>query len=217
VEGVTKSLEKLTKMYKDKQSPPSSINWNDADDNNAFHAKLMVMDVDGTLSTEVAVKAKHPEWYFDEMVSDGLLYPTTNDGKPITCITGMLNAVIPKGAKNVPVAKEFLKFLIQPEVLQDTVETGLGRNLPPMPELAKTPFWENPKDPHLKGYVQQGLLGPTQPDYYVFNPAMAEVYAQHVYSKAMIAVAKKGKATDAVDTAFREIKEIFDKYPIKQA
>ena len=61
-----------------------------------------------------------------------------------------------------------------------------------MPELAKTPFWENPKDPHLKGYVQQGLLGPTQPDYYVYNPAMAEVYLQHVYSKAMIAVAKKG-------------------------
>jgi hypothetical protein len=69
----------------------------------------------------------------------------------------------------------------------------------------------------LKGYAHQGLLGPTQPDYYVFNPAMAEVYAQHVYSKAMIAVAKKGKATDAVDAAFREIKEIFDKYPIKQS
>ena len=115
-------------------------------------------------------------------------------------------------------AKEFLKYLIQPEVLQDTVETGLGRNLPPMPELARTPFWENPKDPHLKGYVQQGLLGPTQPDYYVFNPAMAEVYAQHVYSKAMIAVAKKGsKATDAVDVAFNEFKEIFAKYPIKQS
>jgi F0F1-type ATP synthase delta subunit len=46
---------------------------------------------------------------------------------------------------------------------------------------------------------------------------MAEVYAQHVYSKAMIAVAKKGKATDAVDAAFSEIKEIFAKYPIKQS
>ncbi len=87
-----------------------------------------------------------------------------------------------------------------------------------MPELAKTPFWENPKDPHLKGYVQQGLLGPTQPDYYVYNPAMAEVYAQHVYSKAMIAVAKKGgKAAEAIDVAFNEIKEIFAKYPIQQS
>src|SRR5262249_61889827 len=97
-------------------------------------------------------------------------------------------------------------------------EPGLGWNLPPVPELAKTPFWETPKAPHLKRYVQQGLLGPTQPDYYVYNPAMAEVYAQHVYSKAMIAVAKKGsKATDAVDVAFKEIKEIFAKYPIRQS
>jgi multiple sugar transport system substrate-binding protein len=217
-EAAIKACEYLGGAYRDGYVPPSAINWNDADDNNAFHAKLMVMDVDGTLSTEVAVKEKHPEWYFDEMVSDGLLYPTTNDGKPITCITAMLNAVIPKGAKNVPVAKEFLKFLIQPKVLQETVETGLGRNLPPMPELAKTPFWENPKDPHLKGYAHQGLLGPTQPDYYVYNPAMAEVYLQHVYSKAMIAVAKKGsKATDAIDVAFNEIKEIFTKYPIQQS
>jgi multiple sugar transport system substrate-binding protein len=213
-----KACEYLGGAYRDGYVPPSAINWNDADDNNAFHAKLMVMDVDGTLSTEVAVKAKHPEWYHDEIVTDGLLYPTTNDGKPVTSITGMTNAVIPKGAKNVEVAKDFLKYFIQPLVLRDFNETGLGRWLPAMPEEAKTPFWENPKDPHLKGYVQQGLLGPTQPDYYVFNPAMAEVYAQHVYSKAMIAVAKKSsKSTDAVDAAFNEIKDIFAKYPIKQS
>ena len=35
--------------------PPSAINWNDADDNNAFHAKTIVMDLDGTISTEVAI------------------------------------------------------------------------------------------------------------------------------------------------------------------
>src|SRR2546429_5330360 len=48
-----------------------------------------------------------------------------------------------------------------------------------MPALAKSPFWQNPKDPHLKGYVTQGLLGPTIPDYYVFNLAMADVRNQH--------------------------------------
>jgi hypothetical protein len=33
-------------MYKNGYIPPSSINWNDADDNNAFHSKLCVMDFD---------------------------------------------------------------------------------------------------------------------------------------------------------------------------
>jgi multiple sugar transport system substrate-binding protein len=213
-----KAAEQMGGAYRDRYVPPSAINWNDADDNNAFHAKLMVMDIDGTLSTEVAIKQKHPEWYFNEIVTDGLLYPTTDDGKPITAQAGITVAMIPKGAKNVPVAKEFLKFFIQPKVLQEFIETGLGRFLPTMPELAKTPFWNDPKDPHLKGYVYQGLLGPTMPIYYNFNPAMSEVYNKHVWSKAMISVAREGKkGSEAIDVAFKEIKDIFAKYPIKQA
>ena len=57
-EAVVKALEKLTTMYKNGYIPPSSINWNDADDNNAFHSKLCVMDFDGTLSTELGMLAK---------------------------------------------------------------------------------------------------------------------------------------------------------------
>jgi len=64
-QAAIKATAYLGGAYRDGYVPPSAINWNDADDNNAFHAKLMVMDVDGTLSTEVAVKDKHPEWYFN--------------------------------------------------------------------------------------------------------------------------------------------------------
>ena len=35
--------------------PPGAINWNDADHNNAFHAKQIVMDIERSLSTEVAI------------------------------------------------------------------------------------------------------------------------------------------------------------------
>jgi multiple sugar transport system substrate-binding protein len=215
-QAAIKAAAYLGGAYRDGYVPPSAINWNDADDNNAFHAKLMVMDVDGTLSTEVAVKEKHPEWYFNEIVTHGTPgYPNDNQGKPVPAIVGFTNCMIPKGAKNVPVAKEFLKYFIQPKNLGEFVELGLGRWLPVMPALAKTPFWQNPKDPHLKGYVTQGLLGPTQPDYYVYNLAMAEVRSQHVFSMAMIDVAKEGvKAEVAVDKAFKRIQEIFTKYPM---
>ena len=61
--------------------------------------------------------------------------------------------------------------------------------------------------------MQQGLLGPTVPDYYVFNLAMAEVRTQHVWSMAMIDVAREGvKAEAAIDKAFKRIEEIFAKY-----
>jgi multiple sugar transport system substrate-binding protein len=212
-QAAIKAAGYLGGAYRDGYVPPSAINWNDADDNNAFHAKLMVMDVDGTLSTEVAVKEKHPEWYFKDMVTHGIGYPNDNAGKPVPSIVGYTTGLIPKGAKNVAVAKEFLKYFIQPKIIGEFVELGLGRWLPVMPALAKSPFWQNPKDPHLKGYVQQGLLGPTVPDYYVYNLAMAEVRTQHVWSMAMIDVAKEGvKPEVAIDKAFKRIEEIFAKY-----
>jgi multiple sugar transport system substrate-binding protein len=214
-QAAIKAAGYLGGAYRDGYVPPSAINWNDADDNNAFHAKLMVMDVDGTLSTEVAVKDKHPEWYFKEIVTHGIGYPNDNAGKPVSSIVGVTQGLIPKGAQNVAVAKEFLKYLIQPKVIGEFIELGLGRWLPVMPSLGKTPFWQNPKDPHLRGYAQQGLLGPTRPDYYVYNPAMAEVYSQHVWSMAMIDVAKEGvKPEVAIDKAFKRIEEIFAKYKI---
>jgi len=214
-QAAIKATAYLGGAYRDGYVPPSAINWNDADDNNAFHARLMVMDVDGTLSTEVAVKEKHPDWYFKEMVTHGIGYPTDNAGKVIPSIVGVTQGLVPKGAKNVAVGKEFLKYFIQPKVIGEFIETGLGRWLPVMPSLAKSPFWQDPKDPHLRGYVQQGLTGPTVPDYYVHNLAMAEVRSQHVWSMAMIDVAKEGvKPEVAIDKAFKRIEEIFAKYKV---
>jgi len=131
----------------------------------------------------------------------------------VPSIVGLTNGLIPKGAKNVAVAREFLKYFIQPKVIGEFVELGLGRWLPVMPSLAKSSFWQDPKDPHLRGYVQQGLLGPTIPDYYVYNLAMAEVRSQHVWSMPMIEVAREGaKPEVAVEKAFKRIEEIFAKY-----
>jgi multiple sugar transport system substrate-binding protein len=212
-QAAIKAAAYLGGAYRDGYVPPSAINWNDADDNNAFHAKLMVMDLDGTLSTEVAIKEKHPEWYFKDMVTHGIGYPNDNAGKPVPSVVGTTQGLIPKGAKNVTVAKEFLKYFIQPKVIGEFIELGLGRWLPVMPSLAKSPFWQDPKDPHLRGYVQQGLLGPTVPEHFVFNLAMAEVRSQHVWSMAMIDVAKDGvKPEVAIDKAFKRIEEIFSKY-----
>src|SRR5499425_3380821 len=142
------------------------------------------------------------------MVTHGIGYPTDNAGKTVPSIVGVTTWMIPKGAKNVTVAKEFLKFLIQPKVVGEFVELGLGRWLPVMPALAKSPFWQNPKDPHLRGYVQRGLLDPTMPDPLVFSLAMADVRNQHVWSLAMIDVAREGvKPEAAIDKAFKLIQE----------
>src|SRR5216683_5772863 len=209
--ALAKALERLTTPFKKGYVPPSVVNWNDADDNNAFHAKQMVMDFDGTISTEVAVFAKKE--LYDDIVTRGL--PLDNDGKELPAQVISFGPVIPKGAKNVAVAKDFLKFALQPKVLNEYTKNGLGRWVIPIPEIAKNdPFWLK-QDPHREAYTKMTLLGPVQPIYEVYNPAMAEVNGEHLFSVAMFDVMNDGMAPEkAVDKVFKRAEEIFLKYPI---
>jgi multiple sugar transport system substrate-binding protein len=213
-EAAVKALVKLTTPYKDGYVPPGVVNWNDADDNNAFHSKLMVMDFDGTISTEVALYNKKEE--YNDIVTRGL--PLGNDGQQLTAQVTTFGPMIPKGAKNVAVAKEFIKYAVQPKVLNEYLKAGLGRWMLPMPEIAKSdPFWLT-EDPHRAAYCQQTLLDPTMPFYEVYNPAMAQVNAEHVFMVAEFDVMKEGMAPEAaIDKAFKRTEEIFTKYPIAQA
>ena len=59
--------------------PPGVVSWNYADDNNAFHSKLMVMDFDGSISTELALYNNKEE--YDATVTHGL--PLGNGGEKV--------------------------------------------------------------------------------------------------------------------------------------
>jgi multiple sugar transport system substrate-binding protein len=196
--------------YKEGFVPPGAINWNDADDNNAFHAKQIVMDIERSLSTEVAI-IKNQQDYNDIVT---MRLPLSNDGKPVPVEQGSLCGLIPKGAKSVEVAKDFLKYLIQPKVLNELLKTGLGRNLPAMPAIVKDdPWWF--ADPHRAAYTQQGLLGPTVPTFWTSNPAYAQVQNEHVWQTAWAEIMKDGAAPQAAaEKAFKRVEEIFSKYPI---
>jgi multiple sugar transport system substrate-binding protein len=212
--AAAKAIERLTTPFKKGYVPPGVVNWNDADDNNAFHAKLMVMDFDGTISTEVAIYDKKED--YDAIETRGL--PLGNDGKPLTAQIITNGAAIPKGAKNVALAKEFLKYAAQPEVLNEWLKGGLGRFMLPIPEIVKSdPFWLK-EDPHRKAYAELTLFGPLMPIYEVYNPAIAEVNAEHAFSVAMFDVMNNGMTPgQAIDKAFKRIEAIFAKYPIQQA
>jgi multiple sugar transport system substrate-binding protein len=209
--AAAKAIERLTTPFKKGYVPPGVVNWNDADDNNAFHAKLMVMDFDGTISTEVAIYDKKED--YNDIVTMGL--PLDNDGKEIPAQIITNGAMIPKGAKNVAPAKEFLKYASQPKVLNEWLKGGLGRFMVPIPEMAKNdPFWLK-EDPHRKAYTELTLLGQLMPIYETYNPAIAEVNGEHLFSVAEFDVMNNGMSPEqAIDKAFKRAEEIFAKYPI---
>ena len=168
------------------------------------------MDLDGTISTEVAIIKNKQD--YDDIVTMGL--PLSNDGKPVPSQAINACGLIPKGAKNIEVAKDFLKYFIQPKVNSEWLKTGLGRNIPCMPAIAKDdPWWR--EDPHRAAYVQQALLGPIIPTFWTFNPAYAQVQNERVWPAGWADIMTGGMTPQAAaEKAFKRIEEIFAKYPV---
>ncbi len=214
-EAAIKAVEKLTTPYMKGYVPSGVTGWNDADDNNAFHSKLIVMDFDGSLSTEVALYKDKAQ--YDDILTLGM--PLGNDGNKLASPLPIFGAVIPKGAKNVDVAKEFLKYAIEPKVLNEYLKGGLGRWAIPMPEMAKSdPFWLDPADPHRKAYIEETLFSPSVPLYESYNPAMAQINSEHTIQLAWFDVMKNGMTPQAaLEKAYKRMEEVFSQYPIEQA
>jgi multiple sugar transport system substrate-binding protein len=214
-EAVTKAIAYISTAFKEGYVPPGALSWSDADDNNAFHAKQIVMDLDGTISTELALYHKPAE--YDDATTLGL--PLDNAGKPIPAQLGVGGVFVPKRARNIEVAKEFINHMVQPQVVNSYLKEGLGRWLPAMPELVKTdPFWLDPKDPHRAAYSREGLLGPTVPNHPVYNPGYAEANAQQIWGAAAADVIREGMTPQAAaEKALKRIGEVLARYPIAQS
>jgi multiple sugar transport system substrate-binding protein len=202
----------MTGLYKDGYVPPEALSWNDADDNNAYHEKLFVMNFDGTLSPELVVITKNPKGYNEEMRVMNL--PAKNDGTPMAAQVGAGGGFVPKGAKNIEVAKDFMKFFMQPAVMNANLKAGLGRWAPAMPHLVKEdPFWLSTEMPCLKPYITEAVLNPTIPVFEGFTPAWGQANAEQLWGQCHADVIKNGMtAQAAVDKAFKRAEAIFTKY-----
>jgi multiple sugar transport system substrate-binding protein len=213
-EAAIRSVEYMTNCYKEGYIPPEALSWNDADDNNGYHEKLFVMDLDGTLSTELAM-IKNKKAYYEEAVVMGL--PNRNDGGAMPAFLGAGGGFIPKGARNVEVAKDFMKYFMQPDVMNTNLKNGLGRWVPVIPQIVKDdPWWTDTKDdPHRSPYVHEAVLGPTIPAYNGFNPAWGQVNAEQLWGNCHADVIKNGMTpAAAVDKAFKRAEAIFATYTL---
>ncbi|HVY16038.1 MAG TPA: ABC transporter substrate-binding protein [Rhodopila sp.] len=215
-EAVIKSVAYLTTAYKEGYIPPEVLTWNDADNNNGFHSKLFVMDLDGTISTELAM-INDKQAYYQDSVTRGL--PRDNSGKQMPAIVAAGGGFIPRGAKNVQGAKEFMKYFMQPQVMNANLKGGLGRWVPAIPDLVKQdPFWLDPSDPHRQPYVTEAVINPTIPAFEGYNPAWGRVAAEQLWGQAHADVIKNGMTPEeATAKALKRAQEIFARYPIAQS
>ena len=166
--AVIKTITYITTAFKQGYVPPGALDWGDADDNNAFHAKQIVMDLDGTISTELAM-IHDPEKYNDA-VTLGL--PNDNSGKPIPSPLDGWRRLHPERGQERR-GRQGVRQIRHPAESGRRVPEGRGwrggcrrfRSI-----VKDDPWWTDPKDPHRLAYVQQGVLGKTVPRHYAYNP-----------------------------------------------
>jgi multiple sugar transport system substrate-binding protein len=209
-EAAIKSVEFMTNLYKEGVVPPEALSWNDADDNNGYHEKLFMMDFDGTLSTELAMIKDKQAFYHDMQTVAPQL---KNDGTPMKTQVNAGGGYIPKGAKNVEVAKDFMKFFMQEKVMNENLKAGLGRWVPAIPQIVKDdPFWLSKEMPCLVPYVTEAVLNPTLPVFEGYSPAWGQANAEQLWGQAHADVIKNNmKPADAIDKAFKRCNDIFTK------
>ena len=217
-EAVIKSLTYITTAFKGGYVPPGALSWNDADDNNAFHCQA---DRHGFRRHDLdRGRDIHDKEQVRRRRHVGL--PHDNDGKPMPAQLGVGGAFIPKGAKNVEVAKDFIKYVIQPKVMNAYLKAG-ARPLAAGDARRWSRTIRSGSIPRTRTGATYVTRRPARADacsyYPVFNPGWAEVNAAQIWGSAEADVIRNGMTPEAMRRTRRSrgSKTILAKYPIVQS
>jgi multiple sugar transport system substrate-binding protein len=207
-DGFVKALVDYTKVFKSGCTPPGSVAWNDADNNNAFHNRTTVSTPNPSLSIPGKwLDDKNEDAYYNRIRT--VEFPLAPDGRPVTNIVAVKQAIVFADSKNKKAAKSFLGHLIEPENLRPYIEGALGRWYPVMPELADTKFWADPKDPHKSVAYSQYGQSDLRPFPTIYNWKIIQVQAENVWGRAIGRVVSENWAPEkAVDEMIARIKEL---------
>jgi multiple sugar transport system substrate-binding protein len=204
-----KAIDSYTAIYRKGCTPPESLNWNGAGNNQAFLAQTVVMTPNLSLSIPNALKRERPDDYYRNTAT--IQWPLGPSGKPFPIQALLYQAVAFARGAHVDAAKEFVRFLVAEGWLMHYLDFSGERMLPSMPTLLDQPFWLDPSDPHHMAAVIQAKTRSVAVDYTAVsgNPGHDEVFMERIWAKAVHRVVADGISPEqAVDEAIARIKQI---------
>jgi multiple sugar transport system substrate-binding protein len=209
--NLIEAIDSYTAIYRKGCTPLDSVAWDPTGNNQAFHARAVVMTPNNTLSVVNALKHERPEDYYDHTAT--VEWPRGAGGKAFPDGGGFFAAVAFKDGPNVETAKAFVRFLVAEGWLAHYLDFSGERMLPVMPKLLEAPFWLDPGDPHRMAAVMQASARPLQHDYatvtgdWRYDLALRE----EPWAKAVNRIVTDGISPEqAVDEAIARIKQILN-------
>lgn len=207
-QGIIDCLGWYANFYLQGFVPPDAINWLNPDNNRSLLNYQVIMTPNNSLSIPAAL-GRDSDAYQNKLATIG--YPNKPDGTAMKYIALVRQAIVLKDAPNQKLAREFLAYLIQPEVIGDYLKAAGGRFSPVNHKSwTEDPFWTDSSDPHISTAVKPLIEGQTRLSYTALNPAYSLVLQEGIWGQALNSIAvDKISPEQAADKAIAQIEEIF--------
>jgi multiple sugar transport system substrate-binding protein len=209
-QGIIDCLDWYAQLYRQGYIPPDAVKWSNADNNRSLLNKLVLMAPNNTLSIPATVRQDANTYYKQLGMTE---FPKKPSGKPMRYLIFINQAVIFRDSPHKSLAKDFLRYFIQPQVTIDYLKATGSRNQPIQKSVLSDPYWQNTKDPYIATATQILTTGQTRLFYTVDHPAYSQVLAENVWGLALTQVTvNKIKPEQAADEAIDRINEIFNQW-----
>ena len=209
-EGIIKVLTWYQQFYQQGYIPPTALKWLNPDNNRSILNREVLMTPNATLSIPAAVR-EDADIYNNDLGT--IEFPNKPSGQPMRHLTMAEQAAILSDSKNQKLAKEFLKYLVDTQVMKDYLTTAGGRNSPVLEPAWEDSFWTNPDDPHISTVTKTFREGNNRYFYNSKSPAYSQVLDKNVWGKALNKViVDKISPEKATDEAIQEIKLIYKQW-----
>ncbi|KJH71443.1 ABC transporter substrate-binding protein [Aliterella atlantica] len=206
-QSIIKILNWYNKAYQQGYLPPDALHWLNPDNNRNLLNRKVLMTTNDTLSIATALR-QDPDTYSHKL---GILeLPNKPSGEQMRYLITVQQVILFANSPNQKIAKDFLAYLIQPDVIGNYLKVAGGRHSPVLKPNWQDPFWTNPQDPHVSTATKTIAQGQTRLFYTFTNPAYSMVLKENVWGKALKRVLVDGSSAEvAADEAIARIKQIF--------
>jgi len=217
IEALKAVLKWIADQYQDGYMPKGILEWGSPDNNKAFHAKQIISVHNGTMSIVNWWYERDKDAYFNKI----------RTLKRFPSLTGERGAqtwevhswIVLKDSPRKDLAKRFIKWFLQPEILNEYFKTAGGRYIPTSRVvLEMDPFWKEgwstgeQKDPHLPTMYEMFVKGPNFPNpqhWFKYPWAYLDAYPMQAAHK----VIKEGWSVDEAATwAIKEWNKVIQEY-----
>ena len=205
-QGITNCLDWYSQFYRQGYIPKDAVDWTNADNNRLFLNREILMTTNATMSIPAAL-SHDPDAYNNEL---GIVeLPNKPNGEPMRHIFLVEQAVIFNDADHSQLAKDFLAYLIEPEIINNFLKES-GRHSPAHKSIYEDPYWTNPESSHTYQVTKTLTQSKIRPIYPANSPAYSMVLKENIWGQSLEKIVLNNITPEqAADEAITRIKQIF--------